>query len=37
MAILADDISINTMIGSGSIITGNVKIDGFVRVDGDID
>lgn len=37
MAILADDISINTMIGSGSIITGNVKISGFVRVDGDID
>ena len=37
MAILVDDISINTMIGAGSMITGNVKIDGFVRIDGSID
>lgn len=37
MAILADDISINTMIGAGSFINGNLKIDGFVRIDGSID
>ena len=32
-----DDISINTIIGKGSTISGNVKVNGFVRVDGDID
>jgi cytoskeletal protein CcmA (bactofilin family) len=32
-----DDISINTIIGSGSGISGNVRVSGFVRVDGDID
>ena len=37
MALFTDDISINTLIGSGSAISGNVKINGFVRVDGDID
>lgn len=37
MALRIDDISINTVIGHGSSITGNVKVNGFVRVDGDID
>lgn len=32
-----DDISINTIIGKGSSITGNLRINGFVRLDGDID
>ena len=36
MALRIDDISINTLIGSGSSISGDVKINGFVRVDGDI-
>lgn len=31
-----DDISINTIIGKGSSITGNLRINGFVRLDGDI-
>lgn len=37
MALRFDDISINTIIGHGSAITGNIKINGFVRIDGDID
>lgn len=37
MAFRLDDISINTVIGDGSSITGDVRINGFVRVDGDID
>lgn len=37
MALRFDDISINTIIGHGSAITGNLKINGFVRIDGDID
>lgn len=37
MASFTDDISINTLVGSGSFISGNVNVDGFVRVDGDID
>lgn len=32
-----EDISINSIIGLGSTISGNVKVNGFVRVDGDID
>ncbi|MCQ2576218.1 MAG: polymer-forming cytoskeletal protein [Treponema sp.] len=36
MALRADDISINTIIGSGSFLTGDIKVNGFVRVDGDI-
>jgi cytoskeletal protein CcmA (bactofilin family) len=32
-----DDISINTIIGSGSGVFGNVRVAGFLRVDGDID
>lgn len=36
MALRLDDISINTIIGPGSSITGDMKINGFVRVDGDL-
>ena len=37
MALRIDDISINTILGHGSAITGNIQINGFVRIDGDID
>ena len=37
MASIFDDISINTLIGKGTSISGNIHINGFVRVDGDID
>ena len=37
MALRTDDISINTIIGKGSAISGNMKINGFIRIDGDID
>lgn len=37
MALRIDDISINTILGHGSAITGNIKINGFARIDGDID
>lgn len=32
-----DDISINTVIGAGTMIRGDVHSNGFIRVDGDID
>lgn len=37
MALRIDDISINTIIGNGSAISGDIKVNGFVRIDGDID
>lgn len=37
MALKLDDISINTIIGSGTAIKGDITINGFVRMDGDID
>ncbi|MBR2362395.1 MAG: polymer-forming cytoskeletal protein [Spirochaetaceae bacterium] len=37
MAFNGDDISINTFIGSGSAVSGDVKIAGFVTVHGDLD
>ena len=37
MAFSIEDISINTLIGPGSFVSGDVKINGFIRVDGDID
>lgn len=37
MALRLDDISINSIIGNGSSIKGNFTVNGFVRVDGDID
>lgn len=36
MAFTSDDISINTLVGPGSFVFGDVKINGFIRVDGDI-
>lgn len=36
MAFTSDDISINTLIGPGSFVSGDIKINGFIRVDGDI-
>lgn len=32
-----DGISINTLIGTGSFIKGDVRIDGMVRLDGDLE
>ena len=37
MALRVDDISINTIIGKGSAISGNMKVNGFIRIDGDIE
>lgn len=37
MAFLTDDISIKTIIGLGSAISGDVHADGFIRVEGDVD
>ncbi len=37
MAFRSDDISINTLIGNGSFIKGNMHVNGFIRIDGDID
>lgn len=37
MAFLTDNISIKTIIGLGSAISGDVHADGFIRVEGDID
>ena len=33
---LNDDISLNSLIGFGSSITGDFKVNGFVRIDGDL-
>lgn len=37
MAFKGDDISINTFIGSGSTVSGDLKIAGFVTIHGDLD
>ncbi len=37
MAFRSDDISINTLVGGGSFIQGNLHANGFIRIDGDID
>lgn len=37
MTLFSEDISINTIIGAGSSIRGDIKINGFTRVDGDLD
>jgi cytoskeletal protein CcmA (bactofilin family) len=36
MALRSDDVSINTIIGDGSAVSGNVRVNGFIRIDGDI-
>lgn len=37
MALHFDDISINTILGEGSFVKGDLHINGFTRIDGDID
>lgn len=37
MSFLSDDISINTLIGPGAFVAGDLKVVGFIRIDGDID
>lgn len=37
MAFLNEDIVINSILGPGSSIKGDIKVNGFIRVDGDID
>lgn len=32
-----DDISVNTIVGHGALVTGSIKVPGFLRIDGDID
>jgi cytoskeletal protein CcmA (bactofilin family) len=32
-----EDVSINTIVGQGSFIRGELKISGFIRIDGDLD
>lgn len=36
MALFTDDITINTMIGEGTKVDGDLKIVGLVRIDGDV-
>ena len=36
MALRFDDISINTLIGNASFVRGDLKVNGFIRIDGDI-
>ncbi|MGP1459429.1 MAG: bactofilin family protein [Treponema sp.] len=37
MALRADNFSINTLIGNGSFVRGNMTINGSVSIDGDLD
>ena len=37
MPLSIKDISVNTLLGAGSKISGDVSVSGFARVDGDID
>ena len=37
MGLLSDDISICTLVGSGSSFSGNMRVNGAMMVDGDID
>lgn len=34
---IPDDVSINTLVGPGSFISGKISVSGFIRIDGDID
>lgn len=36
MALRSDDFSINTIIGEGSVVSGDLRINGSVRLDGDV-
>lgn len=33
---ISEDFSINTIIGLGSLISGDIRINGFIRIDGDV-
>lgn len=37
MPFITDNISINTVIGTGSSISGDIRVQGRLRIDGDID
>ncbi len=37
MSLFSEDVSINNVISSGSAIRGDIKINGFMRIDGDLD
>lgn len=37
MPFLNDDISINTFVGLGSAVSGDMRVSGFTRIDGDVD
>lgn len=37
MGFFSDDISINSILGQGSVFKGDLKINGFTRIDGDLD
>lgn len=37
MALLSDDISICTIVGSGSAFVGNMRVNGAMMIDGDVD
>ncbi len=37
MAFNIEDVSINTLIGTGSSVSGDIRVNGFIRIDGDID
>lgn len=36
MAFTIDDVTINTIIGAGSFVSGDIRINGVVKIDGDI-
>lgn len=33
----SEDVSINTLIGPGAKFNGDINVDGFIRIDGDVD
>lgn len=37
MGLLSDDISICTLVGAGSSFTGNLRVNGAMMIDGDVD
>ena len=37
MPFITDNITINTVIGTGSSISGDIRVQGRVRIDGDVD
>lgn len=37
MAFTIEDVTINTIIGKGSAVSGDLRINGVIRIDGDVD